>query len=66
MPIRVSADVFGYFRDRGSQLIRLNRISNATLTGQFGCMIPDASGTTASLLINIGKLNVQLESLIAS
>ena len=55
VPIKIDAGVLGYYRDRQSQLIRLNRFSNATLTGQFRCMIPDASGTDASLFVNVGK-----------
>lgn len=55
VPIRIAAGALGYYRDRGSQFIRLNRLSNATLTGRFECMIPDASGTNASLFINVGK-----------
>ena len=43
-----------YYRDRRSQLIRLNRRSTSVLTGQFWCEIPNASGTVVNLFINIG------------
>lgn len=55
VPIRIAVGALGYYRDRGSQFIRLNRLSNATLTGRFGCTIPNASGTNSSLFINVGK-----------
>lgn len=58
VPIRISVGALGYYRDRGSQFIRLNRLSNATLTGQFGCVIPDASGINASLFINVGRYKI--------
>ena len=45
-----------YYRQRHSMSISLNRRSNivAQPTGEFRCEIPDASGTTLSLFINIG------------
>ena len=45
-----------YYRTRGSMMIGLNRRLNAMETGQFRCEIPDASGITVNLFINIGKL----------
>ena len=44
----------GYYRNRDSQLIRLNRQPTGAITGQFRCEIPDASGTNVTLFINIG------------
>ena len=44
----------GYYRSRGTRHIRLNRQSAGTITGQFRCEIPDASGTMVNLFINIG------------
>ena len=44
-----------YYRNRISGAIRLNRRSNGTITGQFRCEIPDATGTMVNLFINIGK-----------
>ena len=46
-----------YYRNRGTGFIRLNRRSVAMETGEFRCEIPDASGTTVNLFINIGVLN---------
>ena len=43
-----------YYKDRDNGFIRLNRINNSMETGQFRCEIPDASGTTVNLFINIG------------
>ena len=47
-----------YYRSRSSMTIGLNRRSNILTqpTGQFRCEIPDASGTTVNLFINIGRL----------
>ena len=45
-----------YYRSRGSRFVSLNRINNGMETGQFCCEIPDASGTTVNLFINIGRL----------
>ena len=45
-----------YYRSRDSGFISLNRRDNGMETGQFRCEIPDASGTTVNLFINIGRL----------
>ena len=52
----VGAPSNSYYRSRSSRLISLNRQSAATQTGQFRCEIPDASGTTVNLFINISML----------
>ena len=46
-----------YYRQRHSMSIGLNRRSSIPTqpTGQFRCEIPDASGTTVNLFINIGR-----------
>ena len=44
----------GYYRTRGTRHIGLNRQSTGTITGQFRCEIPNASGTKVNLFINIG------------
>ena len=54
VPIMVASLSQGYYRNRGSQFIRLNRWANGTTTGQFRCEIPDATGEIAMLFINIG------------
>ena len=56
VPIR-SQSFIGYYRNRASQLIRLNRWPNGTTTGQFRCDIPSVNGITKTLFINIGKYN---------
>lgn len=45
----------GYYRDRGSQLIRLNRKPNGMISGQFHCEIPNINGTIINLFIQIGR-----------
>ena len=45
----------GYYRNRDSQLIHLHRQPTGTITGQFRCNIPQASGPPADLYINIGE-----------
>lgn len=45
----------GYYRDRLSQLIRLHRQPNGTITGRFRCNIPQNDGPPADLYINIGE-----------
>ena len=44
----------GFYRDRGDQLIRLNRRDGITIpTGRYSCEIPDADGVTQKRFINI-------------
>ena len=44
----------GFYRNRGDQLIRLNRQDRATsLTGKYRCEIPDASGEMQNLYITL-------------
>lgn len=54
VPIMLALSSQGYYRNRGSQMIRLNRWANGTTTGLFRCEIPAASGTTVSLFVSIG------------
>ena len=43
-----------FYRDRGSQVVRLNRRNNAlSPTGKYRCTIPDASGVMQTLVANI-------------
>ena len=48
----------GYYRNRRSQLIQLNRQSNGVTTGQFHCSIPDAHENTVDLFIYISMLTL--------
>ena len=42
------------YRTRGPSVVRLNRRNNATSpTGLYRCEIPDASGTTQTLFVNL-------------
>ena len=46
----------GYYRNRQSQHIRLNRQEpDGTITGEFRCNIPDAMGMNVDLFINISE-----------
>ncbi len=50
--VRASEDSF--YRNRGDKLIRLNRRNGATSPlGRYRCNIPDSTGTTRSIYINI-------------
>ena len=61
VPIESVDTTSPYYRTRSSMLISLNRRSNIPTqpTGQFRCEIPDASGTTVNLFINIGRCSQQ-------
>ena len=54
VPIQGNVGSSGYYRNRGIQLIRLNRQSNGILTGQFRCEIPSSIDANSVLYINIG------------
>ncbi len=57
------------YRNRGEQVVRLNRRGDATsLLGRYRCAVPDASGTTRSVFINIvaGVCNSYLTGLQGS
>ena len=46
----------GFYRNRGNQMIRLNRRDGiSSPTGRYSCEIPDASGVTQKLFINISN-----------
>jgi hypothetical protein len=53
---RVNPEGFGddFYRDRGDQMIRLNRRNGATSpTGTYKCAIPDSSGVTQNFFITL-------------
>ena len=54
VPIQGDIGSSGYYRNRGVQLIRLNRQSNGVLTGQFRCKIPSSVQDNSVFYINIG------------
>ena len=46
----------GFYRNRGNQLIRLNRRDGiSSPTGRYCCEIPDADGMTNKVFINISE-----------
>lgn len=52
--VPVSSAGQGFYRNRGNQLIRLNRRDGATLpTGRYRCEIPDANGVMKSIYITL-------------
>ena len=44
-----------FYRDRGSQVVRLNRVMNPPERGRFFCEVPDSSGKNQTIYVNIGK-----------
>ena len=56
--VPLSGAGMNFYRDRGSQVVRLHRRNNAlSPTGRYRCTIPDASGVMQTLVANIvGKL----------
>ena len=49
------------YRDRGLGIVRLNRRNNAiSPTGQFCCVVPDATFTNKTTCINIGEQRLLL------
>lgn len=46
-----------FYRNRGSQFIRLNRRKDAMIPiGRYRCEIPDANGITQNMFITIGEI----------
>ena len=56
VPTIGGATIYGYYKNRGSQHIRLNRQPAGTISGQFWCSIPSTMGTLVDLFIDIGEL----------
>ena len=56
--VRNHAQSYSLYRDRGPQVIRLNRRSDVLLiTGVYRCEIPDFTGWNRSIYINITGIN---------
>ena len=54
--VQVSGAGDDFYRNRGQSVVRLNRRNNATSpTGQFCCVVPDATYTMVTICTNIGK-----------
>ena len=52
VPINRAGD--GFYRNRGSQMIRLNRRPGTVgPTGLYSCEIPDSSGTNRKIFVNL-------------
>lgn len=50
--IYISGD--GFYRNRGNQVIRLNRRDGVSSpAGRYSCGVPDASGVTQKIFINV-------------
>ncbi len=54
LPVQVEESGDSFYHNRGDKFISLNRRNNATSPlGRYRCEIPDATGTTISIYINI-------------
>jgi hypothetical protein len=54
--VRIKDSGDDIYRDRGLGIVRLNRRNNAlSPTGQFCCVIPDATSTNKTICVNIGE-----------
>ena len=54
--VRVNGSNDDFYRTRGPGSVRLNRRNNAMFpTGQFCCMVPDATSSNKITCINISK-----------
>lgn len=62
--IRGYAEAFQFYRNRGDDgTINLNRPSNVVMpTGQFCCVVPDATDTVQHVCANIGEFNYEYYS----
>ena len=57
-PVRVNGSNDDFYRSRGIGSVHLNRRNNAmSPTGQFCCVVPDATLTDKTTCINIGEQN---------
>ena len=50
-----------FYRDRGLQVVRLNRRGSPPERGCFRCKVPDDNDVDQTIFVNIGKLFVQLK-----
>ena len=62
VPVSSSGAGEDFYRDRGSQVVRLNRRNSAlSPSGNYRCLIPDVSGITQMLVARIvGKTCINL------
>ena len=48
-----------FYRNRGSQVVRLNRVMNPPERGRFFCKVPDSSGELQAIYVNVGKYHCE-------
>lgn len=44
-----------FYRNRGDRVVRLNRLGNPLISGQFRCQVPNADGVDQTVHVNIRK-----------
>lgn len=44
-----------FYRNRGKQIVRLNRVMNPPERGRFFCKVPDSGNVIQTIYVNIGK-----------
>ena len=44
-----------FYRNRGTRLVRLNRVGNPPERGRFRCEVPNAAGVMVTMYVNIGE-----------
>ena len=49
-----------FYRDRGTRVVRLNRVGNPPERGRFRCEVPNADGDLVNLYVNIGEWFVSM------
>ena len=47
-----------FYRNRDNQVVLLNRVMDPPERGRFFCEVPDSSGESQTIYVNIGKINV--------
>ena len=54
--IPVSGRGFDFYRSRGTGIVGIHRRNNTiSITGQFCCVVPDATFTNSNICVNIGE-----------
>ena len=50
-----------FYRNRGIQTVRLNRVQNPPERGRFNCTVPDSTNNTQSIYVNLGKCQTEFK-----
>ena len=59
--VPISGSGYDFYRSRGTGIVRLHRRNNTiSITGQFCCVVPDATFTNSTTCINIGEKIINL------